>query len=161
MEQGGVVVRRGTVVAVQVAEAASAPMTPVEQVRAVAGRGLEGDRYFNDGGTWSREAAAGQQVTLIEAEAIEAARGDAGVQLEARDSRRNIVTRGVSLNELVGKAFRVGGATLWGVGLCEPCSHMVRLSGKEILRSLVHRGGLRADIVIGGTVRVGDPVEPD
>ena len=96
----------------------------------------------------------------MEIEALEALARDYGVQMEPSETRRNIATRGVSLNNLVGRELRVGGATLRGIELCEPCSHMTRLAGKNALRGLVHRGGLRADIVRGGTIRVGDRVEP-
>ncbi len=132
------------------------PMRAVRQVRLVAGMGIAGDRY----------AAAGadrpeRQVTLIESEALEAALRDYGVTLEAADTRRNIVTAGVALNHLVGATFAVGEATLRGVKLCEPCGHMERLCGRKgAVRALVHRGGLNAEIVAGGAVRVGDPVAP-
>jgi MOSC domain-containing protein YiiM len=98
-------------------------------------------------------------VTLIEIEAIEALERDYGVKLSPGDARRNIVTRGVALNHLVGKEFRVGEAVLRGIRLCEPCQHLVRLTGQEkVLPGLVHRGGLRAQVVKGGVIRVGDAV---
>ena len=148
----------GIVVAIHIASTAEAPMAAVQAVRAVGGKGLEGDRYFDERGTYSDVAEPGRQVTLIESEAIEEASRDAGIEFLSSDSRRNIVSRNVRLNDLVGREFRVGEVTLRGVDLCEPCSHMIALSGKRVLRSLVHRGGLRADIVVGGTIRVGDRV---
>jgi MOSC domain-containing protein YiiM len=135
-------------------------MGPVDAVRAVAGRGLDGDRYFNQAGTYSAVPKPGRQVTLIESEAIEAAARETGLDFLAADSRRNIVTRGVSLNALVGREFSVGGSRMVGIELCEPCAHMVELCGKAVLASLVHRGGLRADVLTDGMIRVGDPVEP-
>jgi MOSC domain-containing protein YiiM len=98
-------------------------------------------------------------VTLIEIEAIEALERDYGVKLSPGDARRNIVTRGVALNHLVGKEFRVGEVVLRGIRLCEPCQHLVQLTGQEkVLPGLVHRGGLRAQVVKGGVIRVGDAV---
>lgn len=133
-------------------------MVSVEQVRAVAGQGLEGDRYFTQTGTYSKKPRPDREVTLIEIEAIEALKRDHGIELDPGASRRNIVTRGVPLNHLVGRKFRVGQATLLGQRLCEPCAHLEGLSTKGVMRGLIHRGGLRAQILTGGTIRVGDPV---
>jgi MOSC domain-containing protein YiiM len=123
----------------------------VAVVRAVAGRGLEGDHGFPAG-------KPEQEITLIEAEALEALERDAKVSLEPGGSRRNIVTRGVALNHLVGRDFRVGDVTLHGIKLCEPCGHLEKLTQPGVHDGLVHRGGLRARIVQGGRLRVGDPV---
>ena len=134
-------------------------MASVDAVRAVAARGLEGDRYFQRAGTFSETPGTGREVTLIEAEALEAARRDHGVDLGPGATRRNIVTSGVALNHLVGREFTVGEVLLRGVRLCEPCAHMARLSGaKGAVRALIHRGGLRANVVRGGTIRTGDPI---
>ncbi len=149
----------GRVVSIHIAPAAGARMASVDSVRAVPGRGLEGDRYFLRIGTYSRHPGAGREITLIEAEAIEALDRDCGVSMEAGESRRNLVTRGVALNHLVGRSFRVGEVTLVGVRLCEPCSHMERLSGKRSRAGLVHRGGLRADILTEGVIRAGNGIE--
>jgi MOSC domain-containing protein YiiM len=134
-------------------------MATVDTVDAVAGRGLRGDRYFKGEGGPRRAPEPGREVTLIEQEAIENAAQEASIDFHSTDSRRNIVTRGVDLNDLVGKEFRVGQAVLRGIELCEPCSHMIQLSGKRVLRSLVHHGGIRADIVSDGLIQVGDPIE--
>jgi MOSC domain-containing protein YiiM len=123
---------------------------PVSSVRAIAGRGLEGDRYFFPGG-----ARSGQALTLIEAEAIE------DVGLTGAQSRRQIVGRGIRVNDLVGKRFRVGDVECLGVELCEPCRHLQRLTRPGIIKDLIHRGGLRADILSGGTISVGDKVLED
>ncbi|HEX9286924.1 MAG TPA: MOSC domain-containing protein [Thermoanaerobaculia bacterium] len=149
----------GRVISLHVAPAAAAPMTSVDSVRAVAGRGLEGDRYFLRTGTFSRTEADDHEITLIEMEAIEALVRDYGVPFEAQGARRNVATRGAALNHLVGQAFRVGAVTLQGLRLCEPCSHMEKVSGKPARAGLVHRGGLRARILTDGVIRVGDPVE--
>jgi MOSC domain-containing protein YiiM len=100
-------------------------------------------------------------VTLIEIEAIEGLRRDYKVQLEPGQSRRNIVTRGIPLNHLVEKEFRIGDVVLRGTRLCEPCAHMEKLTVNGAMRGLIHRGGLRAEIIKGGTIKVGDRVLPD
>ena len=136
-------------------------MVPLHEVRAVPGRGLEGDRYFSKTGTYSRHEGADRQITLIEVEALEALERDYRIQLDPGESRRNVATRGVAVNHLVGRRFRIGEVRLRGLRLCEPCSHMERLSGKPVRSGLVHRGGLRAEILTEGVIRVGDPVERD
>jgi MOSC domain-containing protein YiiM len=136
-------------------------MVSVNETRAIAGKGLEGDRYFKGAGTYSNNPGLGRDVTLIEIEAIEALKRDYGIELVSRDSRRNIATRGVPLNHLVGQEFKVGEATLRGVRLCDPCSHLEKLSAKGVQHGLIHRGGLRAEIVTGGLIRVGDPVQAE
>lgn len=133
-------------------------MKSVDEVRALPGRGLEGDRYFLRAGTYSPKEGVDREITLIETEALEALLRDYGVALEPAETRRNVATRGVPLNHLVGRVFRVGEATARGLRLCEPCSHMERLSGKRIRAGLVHRGGLRAQILTEGRIRVGDEV---
>ena len=133
-------------------------MSTVEQVRAVAAKGLEGDRYFLGLGTFWKPNPD-YEITLVESEALEALEHDFGVELAPAESRRNIVTRGVALNDLVDHEFQVGEAILRGLRLCEPCAHLERLTQKEVIPGLTHRGGLRAQILIGGTIKVGDRVE--
>ena len=133
-------------------------MASVTDARAVPGKGLEGDRYFKQAGTYSNNPGSGHDVTLVEIEAIESLKRNHGIELGPGESRRNIVTRGVSLNHLVGRDFKVGAVTLRGVRLCEPCSHLEGLSRKGVQDALIHRGGLRAEIVSGGSIRVGDPI---
>jgi MOSC domain-containing protein YiiM len=147
-----------TVLSIHIAPTAATAMTSIREVRAVVGRGLEGDRYANRLGTYSKDPGSGRDVTLIESEAIEALKRDYHVELGAGESRRNIVTQGISLNHLVNKDFRVGEVVLRGTRLCEPCAHLEQLTVKGALTSLIHRGGLRAEIVTGGTIRVGDSV---
>ena len=135
-------------------------MTLRDEVHAVPGRGLEGDRYFHETGTFSAKVPGpDREVTLIELEAIEAVQRDYGISLQAGDARRNLVTRGVALNHLVGQEFSIGEVTLRGIRLCEPCSHLAELNGQESLRGLVHRGDLRAQILTAGVIRVGNEVE--
>lgn len=125
---------------------------PVERVTAVAGRGLDGNRYF------AEDAEPGRALTLVAAEAVEAMEAEHGISLEPRETRRNVVTRGVDVNALVGKRFRIGDVECEGVELCEPCSHLESLTKPGIIKGLVHRGGLNADILEGGEISVGDPV---
>lgn len=153
----------GSVVGIYTAALASAPTVSISEVRAVAGKGLEGDRYFKRVGTYSdkpgpKGAPPAREVTLIEIEAIEALNRDYGIDLKPEESRRNIVTRGVPLSHLVGRQFRVGGVNLRGLRLCEPCAHLERLTARRVLPGLVHRGGLRAEILNDGMIRVGDRV---
>lgn len=152
----------GEVVGLFLAPQAGMPMEAVSEVEAVAGCGLKGDRYFRREGTFSRRPDAEQQVTLFEVEVLEALAREVGARLAPEETRRNVLTRGVALDALVGRPFRVGEALLEGVRVCEPCRHWMRLAGLEerALRALVHRAGLRARIVQGGRIRVGDPVYP-
>ncbi len=151
----------GNVVSLYIGPAAKQPMVAVDEVRAVAGRGLDGDRYFNLQGSFSKdEPTPKQEVTLIESEAIESAAREASLELDAADTRRNIVTRGVPLNHLVDEDFEIGEVRLRGIKLAEPCSHLVRVSDKTLLKPLVHRGGLRAQILNDGVIRAGDAVRP-
>jgi MOSC domain-containing protein YiiM len=132
------------------------PTRPVESVEAVAGRGLEGDRYFAGDGTYSQVPKPGRDLTLIEAEAIEGLAREHGIDLPPGESRRNVVTRGIGLNNLVGRRFTVGQVECIGTELCHPCEHLEKLTLPGVLRGLVDRGGLRADIVTGGRIAVGD-----
>ena len=144
----------GRVEAIVIApEAEAAPLT-VPSARAMAGRGLEGDRYADGRGTFSPGPGGGRALTLIEGEVLE----QLGLAPEA--ARRNVVTSGIRLNPLVGARFTVGGVECAGRRLCEPCAHLERLSEPGALRALVHRGGLRADILTDGEIAVGDSIGP-
>jgi len=149
--------REGKVISIYTAPGAAAPMTAEPRVQAVAGKGLEGDRYFAGTGTFWKPQPD-RELTLIEIEAIEALERDYGLALAPGEVRRNIVTRGVALNHLVGHEFRIGEVTLRGIRLCEPCAHLQRLTREGVIEGLAHRGGLRAQIVTGGTIAVGDRV---
>ena len=148
----------GSVVSLHIAPTGAAAMLTQDQVQAVAGRGFVGDRYFAGFGTYSNNPGTGRHVTLIEIEAIEALKREYGVEIASSQSRRNIVTRNVPLNHLVGREFFVGAVLLRGARLCEPCAHLESLSARGALRGLIHRGGLRADIITGGTIRIGDSI---
>jgi MOSC domain-containing protein YiiM len=151
---------KGVVSGIHITPDAGKPMRSIEEVRAVEGKGLVGDRYFDDTGTWSRAPGGGREVTLIESEAVQAAGRDYNVEVDPGDARRNIVTSGVPLNHLVGSEFVIGEATLRGVRLCNPCAHMERLSSPGMMAALTNRGGLRAEVVRSGVIRVGDGIEP-
>jgi len=149
----------GRVVAIFTCPEAGAPMVPREEVLAVPGRGLEGDRYFHRRGYYSHRHGPDREVTLIALEVLEWLRQEHGIDLDLSASRRNLVTRGLDLNALVGKEFRVGPVRMRGIRLCEPCAYLEERTGKPgLLEALVHRGGLRAQILNEGTIRVGDPV---
>ena len=145
----------GWVEGIFVAAHATELPSSVRWARAIAGVGLEGDRYFAGVGTWSDyPVSCGKALTLIEAEVL------AAVYLTGAEARRNIVTRGIRLSELVGRRFRVGEIECYGDRLCDPCLHLEQLTGVSV-SALTHRGGLRADILNDGDIRVGDPVTAD
>jgi MOSC domain-containing protein YiiM len=150
----------GVVLSIHITPKAEAPMVPVDEVRAIAGEGLDGDRYFLRTGTYSETPGSGRNITLIAEEALAEAEAEYGFKLSPGDSRRNIMTRGVELNDLVDRDFTVGSVRLRGTRLCEPCDYVEKLIGQDgVTKGLVHRGGLRCDIVTGGTIRVGDEVK--
>ena len=156
----------GTLEAIYVAPEAEAEMEQKETIEAIAGRGLRGDRYFSGEGTFSDSGCeragereeSGRDLTLVEGEALDAIAREADVHLDPGTHRRNLTTRGVALNHLVGERFRVGEVLCRGDRLCEPCPHLAALTVKEALPALVHRGGLRVDILESGTIRIGDTV---
>jgi hypothetical protein len=148
----GTAAATGTIEAILIAADAEAPLARVEQVAALPGRGLAGDRYAAGRGTFSAPGR-GYELTLVEAEVL----GE--IELAWEQARRNIVTRGIPLNGLVGKRFRIGNVECVGRRLAEPCAHLEKLARPGLLRPLVHRGGLRADIVDGGTVHLGDEIQ--
>ena len=147
---------RGEVVSIHIAAKAGAPMESLTCVEAIAGRGLVGDRYFHGTGYWSKSAGVSREVTLIEMEAVEEMAREKGIEITPDAARRNLVTRGVRLNHLVGREFQVGAVWLRGTRLCEPCRYLEELTVKGVLSGLIHRGGLRADIVSGGIIQVAD-----
>jgi hypothetical protein len=142
----------GTVAGILIAPDAEAPLSRVDEAEALAGRGLAGDRYAAGRGTFGGPGR-GYQLTLVEAEVLDE------IGLPWEEARRNIVTRGISLNGLVGRRFRIGSVECVGRRLAEPCAHLERLARPGLLRPLVHRGGLRADITQGGFVRLGGEIE--
>ncbi len=148
----------GTVVGIYVADAGGSPMRPVDSAVAVVGQGLVGDRYQRGSGEWSYDPRLFDDVTLIAVEALTAAGAEHGVRLAAGTSRRNLETSDVDLDALIGRTFQVGEVMLRGERRCEPCRYLDRVTGQPAKAALRGRGGLRATIVSGGQVRVGDLV---
>ncbi len=136
-----------TVVAIHLGEVEGGPLQSVASVRALAGKGLVGDRHFDEDG-----ASSGRALTLVEEEVVNDARLSEGA------TRRQLTVRGVRLNDLVGKRFRVGDIECYGVELCEPCGHLQSMTRPGIVNELAHRAGINADILSDGTIAVGDPV---
>jgi len=147
----------GTVEGIFIATATGEPMRSVSEVAGEAGHGLVGDRHYRADAR-TRRVRDLDDLSLVEAEVLESLRAEHGIELGAHETRRNILVRGVRLNELIGKRFRVGGLLCEGIEICEPCAHLQKRTGKPVLKPLVHRGGLRARILESGTVRVGDAV---
>lgn len=133
-------------------------MQAVLSVRALLGLGLEGDRYAAHAGQWSETPGTGRDLTLVEAEVLEDLQREHGIALQPGETRRNVTTRGVRLNDLVGRRFHLGPVLCQGERLAEPCEYMQGLVGKPVLKPLAHRGGLRATILEEGTIRVGDQI---
>ena len=149
-----------TVIGLYTTAQAGAPLQDVPAVQLEPGRGLIGDRYSRSAGTFSDKLqdSQGWEVTLIEIEEIDRYNAAVGQSLSPGAVRRNVVTRGVRLNDLVGRRFRVGDAQLVGMRLCEPCAYLAGLLGPGIVKAMAHRAGLRARIVSGATVHAGDGV---
>ncbi len=150
----------GSVHSIHIAAVASESTTSVDEAHAVPGKGLEGDRYFQGTGTYSGRPGPERELTLIEIETIEALERDYKLKIDPGDARRYIVTRGVPLNHLVGHEFSVGEVTLRGIRLNEPCNHLASLTDDKVKQGLVHRGGLRAQILTEGVIRPGDTIQP-
>ena len=149
---------RGTVVAIHVADRAGAPVREVARVRAIAGVGLEGDRYAVGVGQYSPDTKVDRHLTLIAAEELERLADQFDIELAPGETRRNVTTRGIDVNALVGRRFRIGTAECEGTRLCEPCTYLEGLLGKPVLEPLVHRAGLRARIIASGEIGVADEV---
>ena len=149
----------GRVEAVFLGPAARRLPLDVPRARAVPGRGLEGDRYHDGTGSFSwKGRGGGRDLSLIAAEALEALAAERGIELDGAGSRRNVMTRGVDLDALLGRRFRIGEVTCIGVRPCEPCAHLAALTDPGVLAGLAGRGGLRADVLTGGAIAVGDAI---
>ncbi len=150
----------GRVEGIYIAPEPGAPTQSVAEVRAVPGRGLEGDRNFR-AEPGPKHKHPDDELTLFSVEALDEANREHGLEIEPGATRRNIATRGVPINDLIGREFTVGSVRARGLELCEPCLHLAELVGdRRIIRALVHRGGLRAQILTEGPIRTGDPVQP-
>jgi MOSC domain-containing protein YiiM len=150
----------GVLDAIHVADGASQPMRSRAEARLVAGVGIPGDRYAEKRGTYSPRHHIDRQVTLIENETLEALARDHGLALAPHEHRRNLTTRGVALNHLVGRYFAVGDCVLYGGRLNVPCRYLEELLGKKVFKPLINRSGLNARVIVGGTLRVGDLIAP-
>ncbi|MDA1090576.1 MAG: MOSC domain-containing protein [Proteobacteria bacterium] len=152
---------QGTVESLHIVAETSQPMATVEMIRAVSGEGLEGDRYATGKGFYSNKPEEGRQVTLFEQETLEALRRDYDIVLEPHQTRRNVITRAVALNHLVGRRFVVGGVLLEGMRLSTPCQYLEDLLGiKSLFKALMHRSGLNCRILTGGEIHLGDRIRP-
>jgi MOSC domain-containing protein YiiM len=143
-----------------IAKGEGQPMIDITEAHTIPGRGIEGDRYFLGIGHFSDQFSPSHEITLIEVETIKSLRKeyDNLREFTAREARRNIVTRDVPLNHLVGRTFQVGEVILRGIRLCEPCLHIAELTHHNVLTGLIHRGGLRAQILTEGIIRIGDSI---
>ncbi|THJ74099.1 MOSC domain-containing protein [Candidatus Frankia alpina] len=151
--------RGGHLVGIYTTAGRGAPMRAHSRVRVIEGRGLDGDRYAAGTGTYSARAGSGRAVTLIAREAVRAVADEGRVQLAEHETRRNLVTEGIVLPDLIGRAFRVGDVVLFGARPCPPCGYLERLLDRPgVWRALAERGGLRADVVLGGTLELGAAV---
>jgi MOSC domain-containing protein YiiM len=149
----------GIVISIHIAEEAGGAVKGLDAVHAVPGKGLEGDRYFAHAGTYSDTPGTGRDLTLIESEQLEVIEREHGIKLGPGQTRRNLTTSGISLNELMDKEFRIGELTVRGTRLCEPCAYLAgKIGDPGALKALVHRAGLRCDIVTEGTIKVGDAI---
>jgi MOSC domain-containing protein YiiM len=150
----------GKIVAIVTTAEAGAPLHSVREASLEIGKGLVGDRYYRRSGTFSEKLKNGAdwQVTLIESEEIQRYNQSQGVSLPPESFRRNVITAGIRLNDLVGRQFSVGSAVLEGVRLCEPCAHLGKLIGPAVVKGMVHKAGLRAVVVTGSLIRVGDDI---
>ena len=150
----------GHVEVICIAPAAEAPMRALSEVEALAGVGLAGDRYALGVGFYSPRPTdpGARELTLLEGEVLDALAALHGITLAPTEHRRNLTTRGVRLGPLIGKRFSIGDVVLEGVRDCPPCEHLDQVTGKQVMRLLLERAGIRARVVQGGTIRVGDAV---
>ena len=151
--------QQGKIEAIYITATKGETMQSVRQVQAVQGHGLAGDRYFLEPGITSENRKPDQQITLIEVEAVEALAKEQGIEISPAEIRRNLVLRGIELNGLVDKKFKLGEVLLRGMRLCEPCQYLAKKTQPEVLPGLLHRGGLRAEILNDGVIRVGDTLQ--
>jgi MOSC domain-containing protein YiiM len=151
----------GKILAIYLTPVGGEPLQPVDVAVLEPGRGLVGDRYYQSRGTFSEtlKVKGGWEITLIEEEEIQRFNELEGLVLAQGEFRRNIITRDIRLNDLVGGRFRAGDALLEGIRLCEPCSHLVKFVGPQVIKGMAHRAGLRARILAGASVRPGDEIK--
>jgi MOSC domain-containing protein YiiM len=150
----------GTLLEIWSTPAAAGPMRRLSAGRLVAAAGLEGDRYALGGGTWARYPDLEKQLTLIDADDVAAVAAETGAALTPGDTRRNLVTRGLALPDLVGRWFAVGDALLFGMKRCPPCTHLERLTGSRLVKAMAYRGGVNAAVFGGALIAEGDTIRP-
>jgi MOSC domain-containing protein YiiM len=150
----------GTLLEIWSTPAAAGPMRRLPAGRLLAGAGLEGDRYALGGGTWAQYPDLEKQLTLVDADDVAAVAAETGAALTPGDTRRNLVTRGVALPELVGRWFAVGDALLFGMKRCPPCTHLERLTGVRLVKAMAYRGGVNAAVFGGAAIAEGAVVRP-
>jgi MOSC domain-containing protein YiiM len=148
----------GKVVGIYIAKNQGDQTILVDHAHVVPGMGIEGDRYFKTSINPDAHPKPGREITLVEMEAIESMQEVDGVEITPGQTRRNIVTRGIVLNDLVGRLFHIGSIQLRGVRLCEPCQYLANQTDPRILRTMAHRGGLRADIITEGVIHINDSI---
>ncbi len=158
MEDNSQSVSNGIVLAIYTAPARGEPTISVDQAHLVPGKGIEGDRYYNPVRSTASNPNPERELTLIELEAIEAICQDDGIPLTPDQTRRNIITHGISLNDLVGREFMIGDIKVKGIRLCEPCNYLAGRTDPRILSSMAHRGGLRAQIITEGLIHPNDSI---
>ena len=151
-------VSSGMVMAIYIAPSRGEPTIAVDQAHLVPGKGIEGDRYFSPIKMTENNPNPEKELTLIEYESIDAIRQDDGISLTPAQTRRNIITRGISLNDLVGREFSIGDIKVKGIRLCEPCNYLAGRTDPRILSSMAHRGGLRAQIITEGVIHPNDSI---
>ncbi|MDI3309156.1 MAG: MOSC domain-containing protein [Acetobacteraceae bacterium] len=152
----------GVIAHLHIAARAFLPMRGMEAIELVAGKGIVGDRYMLgvEQGFYSEKPEPGRQITLFEEEALDCIRRDYGIEMTPEEHRRNVTTRGVPLNHLVGRQFWLGECLLEATRLSVPCRHIEAILEKPVFDPMVHRSGLNCRILRGGVVRVGDPIRP-
>lgn len=151
----------GTVEGLHVVPRSFLPMHNAQTLNLIEGVGIEGDRYSTESGFYSDRPEEGRQVTLFEAETLEALLRDHKITITPGEHRRNITTRGAPLNHLVGQRFRIGDVVLEGTRLSTPCRHIEQLTGQEIFDVLINRSGLHAKIIRGGEIALGQTIQPE
>lgn len=156
---GKISMTHGQVVSIYIAHNRGEQTISVDLAHAIPGMGIEGDRYFMKHGVHDTNAILGREITLIEIEAIVSMQNEDGIQISPDQTRRNIVTRGITLNDLVGRIFYVGNIQLRGIRLCEPCQSLANRTDPRILNSMAHRGSLRAEILTEGIIHINDSIE--
>jgi MOSC domain-containing protein YiiM len=148
----------GTVEHIHIAPEAARPMVALAEAEMIMGQGIAGDRYAGKSGRYSDYPGAGRHVTIIEIEVLEDIAQSLGIALLPHESRRNLTTRSIRLNPLVGKKVQIGPVVLDVIRFCDPCVYLQTMLGKPVLKPLVDRAGIRCDVITGGQIKVGDSI---